>query len=386
MIFKNESLINAALFNIEDFKELPSCGVVDVDRAVFNLFSEKLPFYFEEDGKQKKYPAIFASGERAVILKKRKPLRDTTGALILPLISIMRTGLTQDPEGYGIVPTGEEIVIKKRIYSENLAFKEEINENNLANQSNTTKETTADGANAKRESFSPGLYNDSLKSSKKNIYETFTIPTPRFFNAVYSITFWTSTQVQMNDVFESLLSFYSTMSRSFLLESDKGYNFTAHIDSEFESETNVDGMNDSERLIKATISLNVNGYIINSTAPGIMPTIKRYVSSPRVTFETVLGPPPKIYEYSQDSSNDPNNYIEAAWDNEFDSLPGSRLGLKTESKTSDVTIGKTNKMISNRYYLEKVNPVSGKLERVEYIIKDSNHRKGEKVLREVKVL
>jgi hypothetical protein len=145
-------------------------------------------------------------------------------------------------------------------------------------------------------------------------------------------------------------------------------------------------MNDSERLIKATISLNVNGYIINSTAPGIMPTIKRYVSSPRVTFETVLGPPPKIYEYSQDSSNDPNNYIEAAWDNEFDSLPGSRLGLKTESKTSDVTIGKTNKMISNRYYLEKVNPVSGKLERVEYIIKDSNHRKGEKVLREVKVL
>ena len=32
MIFKNENIINAALFNIEDFKELPSCGVEDVDR------------------------------------------------------------------------------------------------------------------------------------------------------------------------------------------------------------------------------------------------------------------------------------------------------------------------------------------------------------------
>jgi hypothetical protein len=385
MIFKNENIINAALFNIEDFKELPSCGVEDVDRSVFKLFSEILPFYFEENGKQKKYPAIFASGERAVILKNRRPLRDNSGALILPLISIMRTGLTQDPEGYGISPTGEEIVIKKKIYSENLAFKEEINENNLSNQDNTIKQNTVGGNDSTR-MFSAGLTNTSMYSSKKNIYETYTIPTPRFFNASYNVTFWTSTQVQMNDVFESLLSVYPTMSRSFLLKSDKGYNFTANLNADFDSETNSDGMNDAERLIKSTIELNVNGYVINSKSPGLLPTIKRYISSPRVTFETILGPPPKIKDFSQESSNDPNNYIETSWDNEFDPLPGSRLGLETKTSTTDVTIGKTNKTISNRYYLERVNPESGKLERVEYIIKDSNHRKGETVLREVKVL
>ena len=53
MIFRNQEILNAALFNIDDFQELPSCGVEDVDRSVFNLFSEVLPFYYEENGKQK---------------------------------------------------------------------------------------------------------------------------------------------------------------------------------------------------------------------------------------------------------------------------------------------------------------------------------------------
>jgi len=116
------------------------------------------------------------------------------------------------------------------------------------------------------------------------------------------------------------------------------------------------------------------------------PMVKRYVSSPKITFETILGPVPKIKKHSPDSSNNPNNYIETAWDNEFDALPGSALGLETETPTTDVTIGTTNKMVSNRYYLEQLNPDTGKKERIEYIIKDSNHRKGETVLRQVKVL
>mgnify|MGYP001207326934 CR=1 FL=1 len=385
MIYKNQNILNAALFNVEDFDELPSCGVEDVDRSLFNLFSEVLPFYYEENGEQKKYPAIFASGERASILKRRRPLRDQAGALILPLISIMRTGLVQDPDDYGVVPTGDEIVIKKRIYTSNLALKEEINENNLQNQTNTKKETTADGAFAKRV-WSIGESNISFKPSTKNIYETFTIPTPRFFKASYEVVFWTTNQMQMNSVFETLLSLYTTATRTFRLETEKGYNFTAHVESGFNTEDNVDSLNDSERILKSTIIIEVGGYVVNSRSPGLPPTIKRYVSSPKLTFETVLGAAPKIKKHSQESSNDANNYIETAWDNEFDALPGSALGLETKTPTTDVTIGTTNKMVSKRYYLEQLNPKTGKTERVEYVIKDSNHRKGETVLRQVKVL
>ena len=385
MIYRNQEILNAALFNVEDFDELPSCGVEDVDRSMFILFSEVLPFYYEDNGAQKKYPAIFASGERASILKRRKPLRDQAGALILPLISIMRTGLIQDPDDYGVTPTGSEIIIKKRIHKDNISIKEEINENGLVNQDNTQKETTAGGAFAKRV-FTIGPSNVSFEKSKKNIYETFTIPTPRFFKASYEVVFWTTNQMQMNSVFETLLSLYPTATRTFRLETDKGYNFTAQVDANFNTEDNVDSLNDSERILKSTIIIEVGGYVINSGTPGIPPSIKRYVSSPKLSFESVLGPVPKIKKHSQDSSNDPNNYIETAWDNEFDALPGSALGLEAETPTLDVTIGKTNKMVSNRYYLEQFNPSTGKTERVEYIIKDSNHRKGETVLRQVKVL
>ena len=53
MIFKNEQ-ISGALFNIENFSELPTCGVEDVDRAVFNLFNEKLPLFCTSNGESKR--------------------------------------------------------------------------------------------------------------------------------------------------------------------------------------------------------------------------------------------------------------------------------------------------------------------------------------------
>ena len=95
----------------DNFQELPSCGIEDVDRAVFDLFDKTLPLYLESDGEVSKIPVLYATGERAVLLSKRKPLRDNQGALILPLISVIRTGIEQDPEGYGISPNTKEVVI-----------------------------------------------------------------------------------------------------------------------------------------------------------------------------------------------------------------------------------------------------------------------------------
>ena len=53
---------------------------------------------------------------------------------------------------------------------------------------------------------------------------------------------------------------------------------------------------------------------------------------------------------------------------------------------ADITIGETNKLISDRYVLESTNPRTGQKTTEEYIIKSVNKRKGEIVLRQVKVL
>ena len=77
--------------------ELPPCTIEDVDRSLFNLLNEQLPFQYEHKGAQKRVPVIFATGERFAVLRRNEPLRDKSGALILPLISLMRTGINQEP-------------------------------------------------------------------------------------------------------------------------------------------------------------------------------------------------------------------------------------------------------------------------------------------------
>ena len=75
---------------------IPSCGIEDVDRAVFKLFNEDLPFQYETDDGLKRIPVVFATGERAFVLRRDEPLRDRQGALVLPVVSIMRNSIEQD--------------------------------------------------------------------------------------------------------------------------------------------------------------------------------------------------------------------------------------------------------------------------------------------------
>ena len=386
MIFKNQN-IDAALFNVEDFSELPACGVEDVDRAIHDLFANKLPFYYNQDKETKRVPAIFASGERAVILKKRKALRDESGALILPVISIYRTGFEQDPQGYGLSPTGKEIVIKRKIYKNNAAYKRERNFENLSNADYTIKEQVSSGNFSKRE-YSLGQANPSIATNKQNIYEYYTIPVPRFFKVTYEVTFWCQFQTQLNDMTEALMDFYNTPARSFMLESDKGYKFTSNFAADIDLDINTDNMNDSERIIKGTIQVESYGYVINPVYPGSVSSIKRYVTQPKVVFETQIGAVPSDIDKTDVASNNPEDYVESDWANEFDKLPGSGLGLEKidESKEADVTIGTTNKLVTDRYVLTVKDPVTGETTKEEYIIKSINKRKGETVLRQVTVL
>ena len=386
MIYKNQE-INAALFNVEDFQELPPCGVEDLDKAVYDLFANKLPFYYRTNETQKRMPAIFASGERAVMLKKRRALRDNAGALILPVISVLRTGLEQDPQGYGLTPSDEEIVIKKKIYKDNGEYKREKNIEGLRNADYTIKEEVANGSFSKREYYL-GDSHPSIRKNTNNICEYYTIPVPRFFKCTYEITFWCQFQTQLNDALEALMTFYNTPARAFMLESEKGYKYTANIDSAISQDNNTDSLTDTERIVRASITLTSHGYIINPEYPGSVSGIKRYVSQPKVVFETNIGSVPTILKSSGLTSNDANNYVEEDWANEFDNLPGSGLGttvINTENE-ADVTIGTTNKLVTNRYVLQTKDPNTGKITTEEYIIKDVNKRNGEIVLRQIRVL
>ena len=97
--------------------ELPPCTIEDVDRSLFTLLNEQLPFQYEQKGTQKRVPVIFATGERYAVLRRKEPLRDKSGALILPLVSVMRKSITQNPTmGAGTNQTVEHTIKTKDIF------------------------------------------------------------------------------------------------------------------------------------------------------------------------------------------------------------------------------------------------------------------------------
>ena len=308
----------------EDF-ELPSCGVEDVDRAMFKLFNEDIPLFYEQEGNMKRIPCIFAGGERAMILRRKQPLRDRQGALILPLVSILRSGIDQETEA-GIGPGDGTMTIKKRLAKEDRQYKKLANIDALRNQDNVKGTATYKSA--------------SLNRNIKNVYEVITIPSPRFFKATYEITFWAQYLQQMNHMVEAFISSYNiNPARSFKIETNKGYWFVAQVESGLSDSTNFDGYADDERSIKTSLTISVTGYIINPKYPGAPSPIRRYVSAPKVQFETQTKVPNAIASSMVPSSN-PDDYIFEDLSSVDHPLPGGGIAaVSTTGPEYSVNIG-----------------------------------------------
>ena len=293
--------------------DIPSCGIEDVDRAVFKLFNEDIPLYFDKDKDLHRIPCIFASGERAFILRRQQPLRDKQGALILPLVSILRNGIDQDTDKRPISQGNGELIIKKRLAPENSKYKEYIDK--------------------------IGETNYNLNPSKSSIWEYITIPTPRFFKANYEITFWSSYLQQMNHMLEAFMSSYNIdITKSFRIESPKGYWFVAQVESGLGDGGNADNYLDSERLIKTTITLSVTGYIINPKFPGAPNMLRRYVSVADISFD-VDNNPKNIYGDVPVKSGNPEDYQYEDIYSLKDPLPGQGIGGGVVDGDVDVNIG-----------------------------------------------
>ena len=127
---------------------IPSCGVEDVDTALFNLFDKEIaPEYGGQNSSSiAKVPVIFAAGEKWAMLKNGRPIRDRNNTLILPLITIMRTEINQsiseDVVGRGINQQTGEIVVTRRLDKSDRNYQSLINKIFLTNQKNVAVRPT----------------------------------------------------------------------------------------------------------------------------------------------------------------------------------------------------------------------------------------------------
>jgi len=292
---------------------IPSCGLEDLDAAVFDLFNEQLPLFHSNKGKQSRVPVIFATGERFAILRRKKPITDKSGALILPLISISRGSIENTPsKGVSNNEMFPE-VIARRIADNNVEWRQQKNFEGF----NSIKHTT------KRQN---GQY--SLKPQLNNIYETLEIPPVKYFGCSYEITIWASFTQQINDIITAIMSAYTiNPGRQLRIESRKGYWFPAFIEGTFSQDTNYSDYTDAERYVKQTLTLTSTGYILAPNIEGGKVGLKSIVSAPKISFDVltsnnIVGP-----NISGVRSNDPNAKILDDTKSENDFQVGQQSGI-----------------------------------------------------------
>ena len=78
-----------------------SSTIEDIDAAILDYLKEELELNATTNEGGKTVPIFWQTPERAFQIKNNKALRDESGAIILPVISVERTGIVKDPNRKG---------------------------------------------------------------------------------------------------------------------------------------------------------------------------------------------------------------------------------------------------------------------------------------------
>ena len=298
---------------------VPSCGLEDVDCAVFEAFDSGIGFQVAREGENPQRPSVvFASGERWAFIKKKKGVRDENGSLILPMITVNRTGFTQSPTedvaGRGINQQTGELVVTRRLDASDRGAQALLNPLGLMNQQNAAVEPgrAAVGQLTSRNGVgSAALDSDVVRGAwlaadrRKAVFETITIPSPQFFTATYEVNMWAQYVTHINQMWERLVDSFLPQGNAIRIDvKDKGYWFVATVDGNaYTPDNNFDDMSDSERIVKHKFVLKVPAYRLAGSSPGAPVPVRRTVSSPFVSFG--VEPGTNEADVSQDLIDDP---------------------------------------------------------------------------------
>jgi hypothetical protein len=369
--------------NVSEFS-MPTCGIEDVDRSVYELFNSQIGFVYKTSNQNiAQIPVIFAGAERFAILKSKKAIRDKNGVLILPLITIEKTTLDQTVDGglgRGVGQDTGDFVIKTRLDKSDRRYQNIMNKMNLQNQENIStaqhnneRLKTVDGASVgtlgtrrKTGGNEFNLANGEVLGNNLdgNIFEIITIPFPEFFTITYNITFWSQYQLQMNSMIEQFMASYHAQGRTFRLTTDKGYWFEGFVDGSFEADNNFQEYTEEERIIRYTATMRATGYLVAPQKEGQRSPFRKFLSAPSIEFDISSYPAGlELPRPSNEKAGHENNFI-------LNDL------INLDESGNEVTT-RNHSPIKLNTYVE--NPFTNSKEKRYLRVKTRNQRKGETV-------
>lgn len=276
-------------------QRVPPCGIEDVDGALFRALSRDVGLAVTDQTGTSPVRVTFASGERWSQMK-RGLLRDENGALVLPLVAIVRTGVAQsaseDVCGRGINQQTGRITVRRAVSSDDASLQRLKNARAIGGAgqwrspaSGADKSTRETGA---LQLISPDASAGAimLSAAARSLTETISVPAPQFVTVRYEIKIWTAYTTHMNQIAERLAASYLPCDRAIRLSTDKGYWFVAYFE---EDGLTVDGSASSpgqdERLVRASVSVRVPAYIVAPLPPGAPEPARSTTSAATVSFD-----------------------------------------------------------------------------------------------------
>ena len=231
---------------------LLSSNIEDIDAAVIEWLKEDLELSSTTNEGWKPVPIFWQTPERSFQVKNNKELRDDSGSIILPVVSVERMNITKDPsrkggfqahvyskEGNG--RTGRFIIAKQIVQNKTRDF--------AANQ------------NVKANNFTSGDNQAYYpRKNKKIVVKTLSIPIPIYINVDYKITLKTEYQQQMNEHLTPFLTRTGQIN-SFVLRRN-GHLYEVFIDQGFNATNNVANLGEDLRMFTSDVSFRVLGYLI----------------------------------------------------------------------------------------------------------------------------
>ena len=213
-----------------------------IDKSVLN-FVKGLKLSTKTNKGFTPVPVVWGTAERAYQVKKNKEIRDSQGLLVLPIISIKRSGFTKSGTSPG--------VFQGNVPEE--AGGGSLNVSRVLYQKKTMEFANADALKLYGQKNFPS-------QNPKIVYKTVSVPMPVNVEVMYEITLRTEYQQQMNDLMTPFATKPGTVNFVRLIEKDHRYE--GFIQENYTSSDNLSDFSSEERKFETKINLKVIGYIV----------------------------------------------------------------------------------------------------------------------------
>jgi len=247
--------------------------IENIDYAITSWLKEDLDLSTNTNEGFRKVPVLWQVPERSFQIKNEKELRDDSGALKLPLISIERTGIIKDPARKGS--------FQAHLYSEDkngrsgrVVIAKQIVQDKTRNFAVVPATRDLDTGGTQQ------LYYPRV--NKKVVIKSLSIPIPVYVNIDYKIVIKSEYQQQMNELLTPFMA--RTGQINAFTMTRNGHLYEAFIDQGFTHSNNISNLAEDVRMYTSEIVIRVLGYLIGENDNDDRPIIRIHENAVEITF------------------------------------------------------------------------------------------------------